>query len=242
MSGHSKWANIKIRKEAQDKKRAQVFTKLVRAIAVSAREGGPDLAANPTLRLAVERARAFNVPKDNIERAIRREGNEAVEAFAIDAIAPGGIAMIVEGTTDNRNRTMGELRQILAKHGGKIAQEGGARWAFARRGVIATERTGQTATDDARLLTLINLGAEDVREREGFFEIIVPAESLETVRRAITDSGIPIADASPSWVPEQTAPLPEAQREAFTVLIEELNEHPDVQDVWTNETNKQESE
>lgn len=233
MSGHSKWANIKTRKLAQDKKRAQIFTKLVRAIAIAAREN-PDPDANPRLRLAIDRARSFNVPKENIERAIRREGAETVEAFSFDAIGPSGITLIIEGATDNRNRTLGEIRRILELHGAKLAPEGSARWAFARKGILAVEKTQADKKQDDLLLALIAAGAEDVVEHDDTLEVIVAPDKLIATQNRLSTEGVAVADATLGWVPRQSNASPALPNAHLQKLLEELDEHPDVETVWSN--------
>ena len=235
MSGHSKWANIKGRKEAQDKKRAQVFTKLTRAIVAAAREGSPDPETNAKLRLAIDRARSFNVPKDNIERAIRREGSEIVESFAIDAIGPGGINVLIEGATSSRNRTISDLRHLLQVNGGKIAEGGGAHWAFERKGLLTIERGADEKDSDELTLAAIESGAEDVRESDEALEVIVPPESLDRVKQALEGNGVPVADATLGWVPRQTVALAQDQRAEAEKLFTALDDHEDVQAIWSNE-------
>ena len=235
MSGHSKWANIKTRKLAQDQKRAQVFTKRVRAIAIAAREN-PDSDANPRLRLAIDRARSFNVPKENIERAIRREGAETVEAFSFDAVGPSGITMIIEGATDNRNRTLGEIRHILELHGAKLAPEGSARWAFARKGILTLETSQANKKRDDLLLALIAAGAEDVVEREGALEMIVAPDELIAIQNRLSAEGVAVADAALGWVPKQAGASPAIPDAHLRNLLAELDGHPDVQTVWSNES------
>jgi YebC/PmpR family DNA-binding regulatory protein len=241
MSGHSKWANIKTRKESQDRKRAQVATKLLRAISVAAREGGPNPEANPKLRFAIDRARSFNISKETIERAIRREGSENIEPFTIDAIGPSGVSLVIEGATDNRNRTIGEIRHILGKHEGKLAEGEGARWAFTRRGIIAIERGAGGLENDAITLAAIEGGAEDIRETDEGLEIVVPPELLESCRRHLIEQGITVADATIGWIPQHLVTLSANTREKLNALLSELEQHPDIHVVWSNEGEDEET-
>lgn len=236
MSGHSKWNTIKRQKETNDKKRAQVFSKLLRAVAVAAKDGGNDPQANPKLRIAIDRARAFNVPKQNIERALEKTSGAALEAFAIDAIGPGGTVFLIEGTTDNRNRTIHEIRKILESNAAKFAQEGAARWAFVRKGILAVERPGSPEARDAIGLTAITAGAEDVRESDEAIEVITEPERLASVRSALEDRNVSIADATVGWIPQHPIVLSENNRLALQRLTDVLDEHDDVETVWSNES------
>jgi len=234
MSGHSKWNTIKRQKGVNDQKRAALFTKLMRAIALAVREGGNDPQNNPRLRLAIERAKSFNVPKQNIERPLEHHEGETIEAFIFDAVGPGNASLIIEGTTDNKNRTINEIRLILTKHASKMAQEGSVRWAFVRKGVLIVEKVQFSLKDDDALFALINAGAEDVKETADTLEAVMEPEKLETVRTKCVETNIPIADTSLHWMAQQEIPIPQAAAAALEALIENLEDHPDVQDVWTN--------
>lgn len=236
MSGHSKWSTIKHQKAANDKKRGQLFTKLIRAVRAASREGGADPATNAKLRLAIDRAKVFNVPKDNIERALSQSDGEAIETFAFDAIGPGGVTMIIEGSTDNRNRTLSEVRHLLTQHGAKLAQEGSARWAFSRRGLLNVERGAGGKNDEELMLTLIAAGAEDVVEKEDAFEVIVPQETFDAFRKNLAERNIPVADATLGWVPQQSVDPAPQDRTTLEKIVLDLDDHQDVQSVWTNET------
>lgn len=236
MSGHSKWSTIKHKKGVKDQKRAQVFTKLIKAVTVAAQEGGSDpVVMNSKLRLAIERAKSFNVPKERLERALKKDENVVLSSFMLDAIGPGGITMIIEGTTDNKNRTISEMRHLLEKYGAKMTQEGAARWAFSRQGVLAVEKSSDAEKNEALELSIIGAGAEDIREQDEQFDVIVPTESLDTVRKNIAEAGISVADAALAWIPQQTTPLSPADKVTLDKLVEELDDHADVQVVWTNE-------
>lgn len=236
MSGHSKWAQIKHKKAATDAKRGNLFGKLAKAITVAAKEGGADTAINARLRLAVERARTFNMPSDNIERAVLRgtqgkEGGELSEVL-YEAYAPGGSALLIEGVTDNKNRTAAEVKHILTEHGGKLAGAGAVAWMFERRGVILLSFEQNPALKDPETdLLLIDLGAQDIlRDPEGITIFMEPPrrqkviEALRTEGVLVTESYDEMAAQSP--LNEHT---PAASR-----LIEALESHDDVQHVWSN--------
>lgn len=235
MSGHSKWSTIKRQKGVNDKKRAALFAKLMRAVALAAREGGNNPQSNPKLRLAVERAKGFNVPKQNIERALEHREGETIEAFMFDAIGPGNASLLIEGATDNKNRTINEIRIVLGKHEAKMTQEGSVRWAFVRKGVLVIEKAQLLLKGDDALFALINVGSEDVKEADEVFEAIVDPEDLDAVRTKCSQENIPIADASLNWVPKQEVQISQKDSVALAKLVAELEDHPDIQDVWTNE-------
>lgn len=234
MSGHSKWNTIKRQKEATDKKRGQLFTKLIRAISVAAREGGTDPNANARLRVAIERARSLNVPKVNIAHALERQAESALESFAVDAVGSGGAAMIIDGITDNKNRTLSEIRTLLNQHGAKVAQEGAARWAFARTGIVTIEKTASLSLDDI-VLKLIAVGIEDIESDTEDITAYVLPDKLEAVKTALRSEPFVIADVALGWVPKQKISLSPEHRDSLQRLRETLEDHPDIQDVWTNE-------
>lgn len=233
MAGHSKWANIKHRKGAQDAKRAKVFTKLLKAVRIAVREGGPDPELNAGLRLAIDRAKAFNVPKDTIERALKKDDTEVIEELVLDAIGPGKSQIIIECATDNKNRTIPEIRNLLEKAGGKLAQDGAARWAFRRVGLITLEESSRIDPDDL-LLKLIDAGATDIRKEDGLFVVLTAPDSFAQVHDAIQKQDIRVADATLGWDVEQGASPTDAEHEKLLRLIELLDDHDDVQAVWTN--------
>ena len=234
MAGHSKWANIKHRKGAQDKKRAQLFTKLIRAVRVAAQEGGPDPDTNATLAVAIERAKAFNVPKETIARALSKEEGERVQELAFDAIGPGGVQIIIECATDNPNRTISEVRHLVEKRHGKITQHGAARWAFRRAGMVFLPKE-QVEDEEAATLALIDAGVDDVLSEEGALVALTDPAMLAQVAQQIRDRGFPVADAMLGWHPTHRAePLPPESAQRLRQLCDALEEHPDVQAVWTN--------
>jgi YebC/PmpR family DNA-binding regulatory protein len=236
MAGHSKWKQIKRQKGVADAKRSQVFTKLGREISVAAKQGGPDPEANPRLRLAIDRAREQNMPKDNVERAIKRatgEGGDAViEEVVYEGYGPGGIAILVQALTDNRNRTVSDVRNIFAKAGGNLGEAGSVGWQFETRGVISIEGDGVDPDDVA--LQAIDSGADDVQVEDGAVEVYTKPEMLEAVRRALEGAGVAVASAEISQVPKSTIALDARQAEQTLRLLDNLESHDDVQRVSSN--------
>jgi YebC/PmpR family DNA-binding regulatory protein len=236
MSGHSKWATTKHRKAAVDKARAKVFAKLIRQLEVSAREGGGDVTANATLRTMFEKARAASVPMDTIERAIKRGTGELegvrYEPISYEGYAPAGVAVIVECLTDNRNRTGAEVRNLLAKNGGSMAEPGSVSWQFARKGVIALTHT----LDEDRIMeATLDAGAEDLSDEGDRWVLTCLPGDLGAVRHALEDGGITPESSELAMVPSTTVPVAE-EGEARRVLrlLEALDDHDDVQNVWSN--------
>jgi len=236
MSGHSKWKTIKHQKGVADAKRSQVFTKYGREISVAARQGGPDPENNPRLRLAIDRAREQNMPKDNIERAIKRatgEGGEAaIEEVVYEGYGPGGIAILVHALTDNRNRTVSEVRNVFARAGGNLGEAGSVAWLFETRGVITVDANGLEPDDIA--LRAIDAGADDVQVDAGAVEIYTKPELLDAVRRALSESGVPVASAEISQVPKSTITLDARKAEQALRLLDALDSLDDVQRVASN--------
>lgn len=237
MSGHSKWSSIKRKKEATDQKRANVYSKLLRAIEVAAREGGGNVDGNMTLASAVEKARDFSVPVDNIERAIKRGAGEIegarYEEVTYEGYAPGGVALLVEALTDNRNRTSQEVRHIFQKHGGNLGDPGSTAWMFVRRGLVLVDKTA--APDEERILELaLEAGAEDVNESEGTWEITSDAALLKEVRAALEEAGVEVASAEVTMVPNATVRVEGAEARGVLALLEALEDQDDVQGVYAN--------
>jgi YebC/PmpR family DNA-binding regulatory protein len=236
MAGHSKWKQIKRQKGVADAKRSQVFTKFGREISVATRQGGPDPESNPRLRLAIDRAREQNMPKDNIERAIKRatgEGGEAViEEAVYEGYGPGGIAILVQALTDNRNRTVSDVRNIFARSGGNLGESGSVAWLFEARGVITIEAQG--LDPDAVALTAIDAGADDVQVDGDGVEVYTRPEMLDAVRKALDAAGVPVASAEISQVPKSTVTLDARQAEQTLRLLDTLESHDDVQRVSSN--------
>jgi len=237
MSGHSKWSTIKRQKGANDAKRGALFTKVAREIAVAARQGGGDPDANYRLRLAIEKARAVNMPADNIKRTIDKAtgGGEAdqFEEIIYEGYGPGGVAILVEAATDNRNRTAAEVRSIFTKAGGQLAGSGAVAWQFEPRGLITVPRDGVDADEVA--LAAIDAGAEDVdTEDDTSIEIYTEPGSLESVRRALEGAGVAVESAESAMVAKQTVELDSARARQALRLVELLEELDDVQRVSAN--------
>jgi YebC/PmpR family DNA-binding regulatory protein len=236
MSGHSKWKTIKHQKGVADAKRSQVFTKYGREISVAARQGGPDPENNPRLRLAIDRAREQNMPKDNIERAIKRATGEAgeatIEEVVYEGYGPGGIAILVHALTDNRNRTVSDIRNVFAKAGGNLGEAGSVAWLFETRGVLTIDANGLDPDDVA--LRAIDAGADDVQVDAVAVEVYTKPELLDAVRRALGESGVPIASAEISQVPKSTITLGEKQAVQTLRLLDTLDSLDDVQRVASN--------
>jgi len=236
MSGHSKWATIKHKKAATDAKRGQAFTRIIREITIAARAGGADPNTNPRLRTAIGAAKNENMPNDNIERAILRgtgqlEG-ETLEEAMFEGYGPGGVGMLVQVVTTNRNRTVGEIRHVMSKHGGNLAEAGSVGWQFHRKGDISVAK--DAANEDKLMGIVLDAGAEDLRDDGSTWEVVTPPEAFEPVRDALTKAGIKTASAEISMVPQNYVKLTGAQAQQMLRLMEALEEHDDVQHVYSN--------
>ena len=235
MSGHSKWAQIKRQKGVADARRGQLFTKLAREIIVAVREGGPNLESNFQLRLAVQKARDSNMPSDNIERAIKRGSGEAGEAALIEmkleGYGPSGLAILVEALTDNRNRTIQEVRRLFTRHGGSLGESGCVSWLFDSRGVITIESDGADSEEIA--LLAIDAGAEDVKTEKDYVEVYTKPEDLEKVRKAVEENGHVIS-AEISLTPQTTVLLEDNKAVQALRFLDELEGLDDVQRVSSN--------
>ena len=236
MSGHSKWASIKHKKGAADARRGKVFTKLIKEITMSARMGGGDPDGNPRLRSAILAAKNENMPKDNIERAIKKGAGElegvSYEESIYEGYGPGGAAVMVESLTDNKNRTVAEIRHIFSKNGGNLGENGCVAWMFNKKGYINVEKGG--VNEDVLMETSIEAGAEDVREDENGFEIITAPEDFETVKAALEAASIPFIEAEVTMLPQTTADLKGKEAEQMVRLMDSLDDCDDVQKVYTN--------
>ncbi len=238
MAGHSKWAQIKRQKSVADARRGQLFTKLAREITVAVREGGPDPETNFRLRLAIARAREHNMPLENIERAIRRAaggtepGEAPLEEVLYEGYGPGGIAILVQALTDNRNRTASEVRSTFTKGGGSLGEAGSVIWQFDYKGVITVAADGAGPDDIA--LVAIDAGAEDFRVEDSELEIYTQPEDLERVRRELEARGFKVVQAELAYIPKTTVPLDRKDAEQALRLLERLEELDDVQRVYTN--------
>jgi len=236
MSGHSKWATTKHRKAAVDAKKSKVFTRLGKEIAVAARVGGGDPEGNPRLRLAIGKARESNMPADNIKRAIQRGTGElpgmVYEEIIYEGYGPGGVALLMEVTTDNRNRTVGELRHMLAKNGGKMGETGCVAWMFHRKGIVRVP--ADKVSEDALLEAALAAGAQDMQRVDDTFEVTTAPEDLESVRDALQGAGMPVAEAEVRMVPETDVRLEGTEAERMLHLMELLEDHDDMQAVSAN--------
>ena len=237
MSGHSKWATIKRKKGAKDQARGKVFSKLIKEITIAARHGGGDPAGNPRLRTAIEAAKAENMPGSNIDRAVQRGTGElegvTYEEITYEGYGPGGIAVLVEAATDNRVRTVGEIRHVFSKGGGNLAEAGAVSWMFHSRGLIVVERS---AMDEEKLMDLaLEAGADDVNtDGSESYEIITSLAGFDKVRKALESAGVPAVSAELAKVPQNTVAVSEKDAPAVLRLIDALEEHDDVQKVYAN--------
>ena len=236
MSGHSKWATIKHKKGKEDAKRGKLFSKLSRAITVAVREGGPDPTMNISLANAIEKAKSYSMPKDNIERAIQRGGGGAdgtqYEAIVYEAYGPAGVAMIVDVLTDNRNRSAAEVRNILSKHGGSLAQPGAVAWVFERRGSIVVD--GTRYSEDDVMNAALEAGADDVLQDGEEFQVLTQPADFAAVRDAMTAAGIEFEAAELTMIPKNTVKLEENDARKTMKIVDALEDSDDVQDVFAN--------
>ncbi len=236
MSGHSKWHSIKHKKAVVDARRGQQFTKLARAVTVAAREGGGDPDGNPALALAIQKARDASMPKDNIERAIAKGTGDGVDAAQIESVVyeaygPGGVALLIEAVTDNRNRTGADVRHILSKHGGNLGEPGSVSYLFDKRGVIVVDAS-RYGEDD--LMPAIDAGAEDISLDDDVFEVITEATDLGPVRQALESAGVEIDSADVTQRPKSRVPVADGDAAKLMKLIDTLEESDDVGAVHAN--------
>jgi YebC/PmpR family DNA-binding regulatory protein len=236
MSGHSKWATIKRKKAATDSARGKVFTRIIKEITIAARDGGGDPDGNPRLRLAIQNAKGSNMPQDNITRAIKKGTGELegvmYTEITYEAYAPHGVAVIIQSVTDNRNRTIAELRHIVSKNNGNMGDAGSVSWMFDRKGVVTIEKG--THTEDEVMEIILDLGADDLKTEEEHFEIISPIESLETVRKGMEEKGFKLESASMQYIPKELITLDEEKSAAVIRFLETVEEYDDVQNLFTN--------
>jgi YebC/PmpR family DNA-binding regulatory protein len=236
MSGHSKWSTIKHKKAAKDAKRGKLFTKLIKEITVAARMGGGDINANPRLRTAVMTARTQSMPGDNIDRAIKKGTGElegvTYEEIQYEGYGPGGAAIIAQVLTDNKNRTVSEIRRLFTKHGGNLGETGCVGWMFDKKGLITVEKS---QTDEERLLGIVlDAGAEDVRDEDEFFEVVTQPEDFHAVKDRLDHEKIAVASAQVTLTPKNTVDVDAKNVEQILKLTEELEDHDDVQNVSAN--------
>jgi len=236
MSGHSKWATIKHKKGATDAKRGRVFTRIIREISIAARIGGGEPNSNPRLRTAILAAKAANMPGENVERAILRgtgqlEGEQYEEA-TFEGYGPGGVGMLIQVVTTNRNRVVGEFRHLMSKNGGNLAEAGAVGWMFSRKGEISVPK--EAASEDKMLDIVLEAGAEDMKDDGSAWYIVTPPEALEKVKEALSKAGITPESAEIAMVPQNYIKLTGAQATQMVRLVEALEEHDDVQHVYAN--------
>ncbi len=235
MAGHSKWANIKHRKGAQDAKRGKIFTKLIKEITVAARIGGADLESNSRLRLAVDKGKQANMPKDNIDRAIKKGTGDldgvTYEEGTFEGYGPGGVAVIVEFMTDNRTRTVAEVRHAFNKYGGSLGVSGSVAFMFDRKGqIIFSEENDFEVVFEAAL----EAGAEDVKEEDGIIEVVTDPADFEVVRNTLDDQGLKFQSAEVTMIPQNMNPIDGKQAESLMKMIDVLEDNDDVQNVHAN--------
>jgi len=236
MSGHSKWATIKRKKAATDQARGKLFSKFIKEITIAARQGGGDLEANPRLRTAVSAAKSVNMPASNIDRAIQRGTGEAegttYEEVQYEGYGPGGVALLVEVATDNRNRTVGDVRHLLTKYGGSMAEAGAVSYLFKSRGLILIEKS--VVAEDALIEIVLEAGADDVNPEAESYVVLTPPAQLEAVKDALSAKGIAVQSAELTKISSVLVPLGESGAGSVLRLIEALEDHDDVQKVHSN--------
>jgi YebC/PmpR family DNA-binding regulatory protein len=236
VSGHSKWASIKHKKAVVDSRRGKLFTKLARAITTAARDGGGELEGNPSLQLAVQKAKDASMPKDNIERAIAKGTGAGADTAAIEDVmyegyGPGGVALLIEAMTENRNRTGADVRHVLSKHGGSLGEPGSVAYLFDKRGLVLID--GERYSEDD-LMAAIEAGAEDIAEDEGVFEVLTEPALLTAVRAAVEDAGVEVQSAEIAWLPKARVPVAEDDAGKLLRLIDALEDLDDVDAVHAN--------
>lgn len=238
MSGHSHWSSIKRAKGTADLKRGKIFSKLARQISVAAREKGGDIEANPTLRIIVEKAKGLNMPKENIERAIKKasgggEGDK-LESFVFEGYGPEGIAVIIEGITDNKNRVLGDIKKILNNHGGKLANEGSVKWLFERKGLIVIDNEQKNKDRENLEMKAIEAAAEDFRWKNNNLHIFTKPEDLEKIKKSLENQGLEIDSSSLDWIAKEEIPLDKEGQKKVESFFEELDENDDIQEIYSN--------
>lgn len=236
MSGHNKWASIKHKKMAMDARRGKMFTKIIREIMMAAKMGGGNPDSNPQLRMAIERARSINMPNDNIQRAIKKgtgeEGGVVLESVGYEGYGPGGVAILVETLTDNKRRTTAEIRSIFSRHNGNLGEAGCVSWMFERKGIINVKNQN---IDEEKLLSIVlDAGAEDLKLEGDVFEIVCTPDKLESVKKNLLENNVTVESASVNLIPKNTVRLEGKDAEQLLKLLDELEEHDDVQNVHAN--------
>ena len=236
MSGHSKWHSIKHKKAAVDAKRGRLFTRVIKELTVAARLGGGDPDGNPRLRTVLLAAKAANMPKDNIEKAIKKGTGElpgvSYEEVTYEGYGPGGVAVYVQALTDNRNRTLPEIRHLFSKYGGNLGENNCVGWMFEKKGYIVVPKGH--GSEEVLLEIVLEAGGDDVRDDGENWEVLTPPDSLEVVREALTGRGLPVSTAEVSMVPKNTIKLEGKKVQQLMTMMEVLEDHDDVQNVWAN--------
>jgi YebC/PmpR family DNA-binding regulatory protein len=236
MSGHSKWHTIKHKKGAADAKRGKIFTRIIKELSVAARGGGGDPGMNPRLRTLIAEAKANNMPRENIERAIRRGTGEepgvSYEEIVYEGYGPGGVALLIQSLTDNKNRTVGEIRHLLAKYNGNLGAENSVAWMFSRKGQVVVEKA--KADEEKLLNAALDAGADDMNDDGSAWEIVTSPETFEAVRDAVKKLGIEPASAEVAMIPQNYVKLQGKEAQQMLKLMEALDDHDDVQHVWAN--------
>lgn len=238
MAGHSKWKNIQGRKNAQDAKRGKIFQKLSREIYVAAKAGGPDPATNAALRLVMDKAKAANMPNDNIDRALKKASssgdNEHYDEITYEGYGPGGTAILVYALTDNRNRTATNVRVAFTRNGGSLGETGSVSYMFDRKGYIAIEREGLSIDEEGMFEQVLEAGADDLETSDEVFEIYTAPEDFTSVRDALETNGFILAQAELTMIPQTETALTKEQQEQLQVLVDKLEEDDDVSEVFTS--------
>ncbi len=236
MSGHSKWASIKHKKAATDAKRGAAFTKMIREITAAAKEGGGNPDMNPRLRAAIDRAKSINMPSTNIENAIKKGTGElpgvTYESVVFDAYGPGGVALLIEGLTDNKNRTTAEIRNILSKKNGNLAGAGSTAWMFTKCGFISIEK--DKISEEELMDIVLDAGAEDIKSEGAYYEITCDVSNLEAVKEAIKSKNIPMVTAEVTMIPKSTVKVVGNDAKQLLSLMETLEDHEDIVSVYAN--------
>jgi len=237
MSGHSKWSSIKHKKGALDAKRGKIFTKLIREITVAAREGGGSVDSNPRLRLAIQKAKDANMPSDNIERGVKKGTGElegvSYETVSFEGYATGGVAVIVEGLTDNKNRTTSQVRSIFAKRGGNMAGAGSVAFQFEKKGIFLVKKAD--ANEEELLNVILEAGAEDLTSDEDFFQVICAMQDFDKVRTVLIQKKVKLESGELSMIPKNTVKVEDAETaRKILQLMEDLEDNDDVQNVYSN--------
>jgi YebC/PmpR family DNA-binding regulatory protein len=242
MSGHSHAKTIKHQKNLTDQKRGQMFSKMARVISVAVKEGGSNPETNSKLRMVMEEARRVNMPRENVDRAIQHatgaDNNEVLEEVSYEAYGPGGIAIIIEGITDNKNKALGEVKQILSQHGGKFVGEGAVKWMFERKGCLSIDLEQQTENlknKEGLEMSAIEAGAEDIKwQTDGTLEVYTKIETLEPIKQTLEKLGLKIESASLDWIPKEEVTLEDSQKQSCQKLFDALDESDSVQNVYSN--------